>query len=417
VCGDAGDRERRTGDGKAHSAPAVPRDDVLSGLTGLVDKSLVQAEERDGDVRYTLLETVRQYAWERLQEAGEVAALRDAHLAWCLALASRGEAEALGPGWKASLRRLENELDNLRAALDWCKSDAARAETGLSLASALWRFWAHRGHIHEGRRHLNDLLTAPGAADAEATRLKALVAVGHLEHISAEFGLALEHLEEAVALLRPAGPSVELGRAISQIAMVTLNLGDVHGAIGRLEEVLAMARCVADPDLEASTQFFLGITAQERGDLSESARRLQTAVAIRRRHGQESSLGLTIFELATVALLEADLGRAAELYCESLGIWRDLGDPVGLAIGLGGFAWLAAECGQAVRATRLAGAASAHRWRSGVAVFATHHRFHAALTERTRAQLGEESWHRAWSEGEAMTLEQAVAFALEDEGG
>jgi tetratricopeptide (TPR) repeat protein len=361
-----------------------------------------------------MLETVRQYAWERLREAHEVAALRDAHLAWCLALASRAETETLGPSWKASLRRLEKELENLRAALEWCKSDPSRAETGLSLASALWNFWRQRGHIHEGRRHLNDLLSERGAADAGAERAKALVAVGHLEHISAEFGLALEHLEEAAALLRPAGPSAALGKAISQIAMVTLNLGDVDGAIGRLQEVLAMARCLADSDLEASTFFFLGVAAQERGDLSRSARLLQTSVAIRRQHRQHSSLGLTMFELATVALLEADLGRAAELYRESLSIWRDSEDLVGLAIGLGGFAWLAADRGQAVRATRLAGAASAHRWRSGVAVFATHHRFHAALAEQTRAQLGEEDWCRAWSVGQAMTLEQAIAYALEE---
>jgi non-specific serine/threonine protein kinase len=138
----------------------VARPQVLDLLTGLVDKSLVQVDGRDGVARYRLLETLREYGAERLDEAKEAVALRGRHLAWCVALAERAEAAPAGPEQAAWLGRIERELDNLRAALDWCvRSGTPRAAGGLRVAAALGRCWSPQGqHGAEVRRRLAALL-------------------------------------------------------------------------------------------------------------------------------------------------------------------------------------------------------------------------------------------------------------------
>jgi non-specific serine/threonine protein kinase len=226
---------------------------------------------------------------------------------------------------------------------------------------------------------------------------------------------AREHLEQAVELSASTGPSVELGYSLISLAIARLAMGDVDGAAGLWEDVLTLAEDTGDTSLKSDAFFFLGLVAQTRGDLSRASSLLQQSLAIRRQFQHHSRTAFPIFELGVVALLEGDHSRAGELCRESLGLWRDSGDPVGVAIALNGLAWVADERGQELRATRLSAAAAAQRSRTGAAILSTHRRLHATTVERTRAQLGEASWRRAWSEGQAMTLDQAIAYALEEE--
>jgi hypothetical protein len=172
---------------------------VLDLLGRLVARSLVQAREREGQSRYGLLETVRAYAWERLEESGETAGMVRAHADLYQALAEAAAPELTGPEQAAWLAQLEAEHDNLRAVLRWATASGA-GETGLRLAGALWRFWAIRGHLREGQGWLVGLLAPDARGVPAAVRARALNGAGNLAHLHGDYARARAWHEEALAL-------------------------------------------------------------------------------------------------------------------------------------------------------------------------------------------------------------------------
>src|SRR5262245_40657919 len=201
--------------------------EVLDRLTALVEKSLVGYEEQAGEARYRLLETVQQYARDRLLEGGEAAAVRGRHRDWFLALAE----EAWPDLWThvSSQDRLEREHDNLRAALAW-SAGQGEGEAGLRLGGALWPFWWMRGYLGEGREHLAGLLALPRAEAHAAARAKALQGAGILARYQGEYGAARVLLAESLAICRELGGKLGIASSLSSLGSMANDQGEYEDA-------------------------------------------------------------------------------------------------------------------------------------------------------------------------------------------
>ena len=187
-------------------------------LAHLVDKSLVLAEDQDGEERYRLLETVRQYAQDRLRDAGEAAAVRNWHRDWFLELVERAEPNLQGPEQAIWFERLETEHDNLRAALAWSETDSGGLEAGLRLAAPMWWFWILRGHLREGRDRLERMLALSPAPTV--ARAKALQGAGYLAFAQGDYDHARALMEESLVLSRQLGDKRGIAIALAQLGRV-----------------------------------------------------------------------------------------------------------------------------------------------------------------------------------------------------
>jgi predicted ATPase/transcriptional regulator with XRE-family HTH domain len=434
--------------GDGLEGPAVP--DLLAGLT---NKSLVGLDESDDGVRYGLLETVRQYAAEQLAEAGEAPAVRDRHLAWCVALAEEAAPHLSRSAQGVWLRRLELEHDNLRAALIWAR-DQAEGERGLRLAVALSRFWYMRGYLREGRGWLEEILAGKGVlpADLRATALKE---AGNLALRQGEYGQAGELYEQALALFRDLNDKEGMANSLTNLGIVADRQGEYKRAAALFEQAVVLARERGDTQQIAKTLNNLAAAWRRQGDYARQAVLYEEALALfqelRDRHGISAALD----NLGQVAFWQGEYKRAAALHEESLAIARELGDRHGIIISLinlGAVAerqgdygqstallqeglvlcreigardevadilerlsWVAVARGHAFRAVLLGGAAQA-LWEALSVPLAQEERAdHDRAMLAMRAVLGEVGFAAAWAEGRALPLDAAVALALEDD--
>jgi tetratricopeptide (TPR) repeat protein len=370
----------------------IEADTTLDLLGGLVSKSLVSAHEQaGGETRYGLLETVRQYAAERLTEIDDIGGLRDRHLDWCLSLAERAEPEVKGPEQGEWLARLEIEHDNLQAALGWAHEREA-GDLGLRLAGALSGFWYMRGHFAEGRRRLAAAL-ADDSRGSPAARAKALNGAGLLAHQQSEYNQATALFEESLALRRMFGDQHGIAQALNNLGMAADVQGDYERAAIFYEESLAIARALGDKWIIAVSLDNLGLLADEQGRFEramvlheeslslrrelgdrlgiagslgnlglcmqkqghyERARALhEESLVIRRELGQRWAIAIGLGNLGVTAYRQGDYERAATFYQESLAIDRELGSHLGIADSLGGLGWVAYRQGDLTRAMDL----------------------------------------------------------------
>jgi non-specific serine/threonine protein kinase len=223
----------------------VAAEEVLERLAALVDHSLVQVEEVGGERRYRLLETLRQYGEERLQQAGEARAIRCRHRDWYLALAEQAEPQLRGAEQPLWLARLEQEHDSLRVALAWSLAEASELEAGLRMAGALWRFWTARSYLREGRYWLEALL-AKGEGAATAIRAKAHVGAGHLAMAQGDEAAVHAHLQASLMLYRAMRDPQGCATASSILGQVALAPGEYAAARAHLEGSLVLAQTVGD---------------------------------------------------------------------------------------------------------------------------------------------------------------------------
>ncbi len=425
--------------------------DVLDGLGSLVDKSLLRQVEHQREPRFGMLETIREFALEQLQASGELGDLRRRHAAYFLGLAEEAEPKLRTAEQDRWLARLESEQDNLRAVLAWSQAEAGEAQTGQRLAGALGWFWYVHGHHTEGRRWLDTVLAAGGGA-AGTVRAKALAAAGQLVQRQAEYGRATAMIEEALALYRAAEDTSGVAWSLSLLAFFPQ--GSAERATALLEESLALYRASGDTWGIAWALGCWGFVATQRGDWERAAQLLDDSLAMFRRLGHtwgiaralsflgrvEHALGnhdraAELFEeslprlralddtwaialelngLGKLVLDRGDTKRAGALQRESLALFRALDDVWGIAACLDQLANVESSEGNARRAVRLLGAAEALRGTTGTrpphAERATHERAVADL----RAALGEEAFTTVWAEGQAMTLEQAIVYAVSD---
>jgi predicted ATPase/DNA-binding SARP family transcriptional activator/DNA-binding NarL/FixJ family response regulator len=449
---------------------SIEGSDVLDLLGRLVDKSLVVAEaEAQGAVRYRMLEPIRQYARERLEESEEAEAIQRRHAEFFLALAEEAEPEVEGPQQAAWLERLEAEHDNLRAALSWSLERGEEAELGLRVAGALGQFWYLRGYLGEGRRWLEEALakSSPASTAARANALHRLSFLAYLQgdldraQEASEEGLKLEGVEQfwniadrrsaaaglrlmlgivasvrgdseraiqlyekSLALSRKVGDKRGIADNLLLLGIEMRSWGNFEKARDLLEEGMVVAREVGDPELLAAFLNQLCDTFVLQGDLERATVVGEKAVAICREQNHRILLSDALCNLGWAALLRGDPGRATTLYAESLELKRELGEnpllvklTVALPETLDGLACVAVARGETERAVRLFGATRAlHKQ---VRDHLTLAREYAALREpylaATRSQLSEEAWETAFAEGRAMGFEETVEYALSDE--
>jgi predicted ATPase/transcriptional regulator with XRE-family HTH domain len=425
--------------------------EVLDLLAGLVNKSLVLLEERGGEARYRLLETVRHYGQERLEAAGEAAAVREDHLAWCLALAEEAQPQLRGPQQGLWLARLEADHDNLREALGWSLREGGDATLSLRLAGALWRFWYTRGYLGEGQGWLARALAAdqgPPAARATALNGAAALAIAQGEH-----GPAATMYEEALALWRALGDTRGVAESLGNLGNVMVHQGEYGRAAALHEEALALFRSLGHEEGIAQNLANLGAEAYMQGEYGRAAVLHEEALSLRRAMGDAAGIANSLNYLGLVAYMQCEYGRAAALYREALGLRYTLGDRRGIAaglIGLGlvaymqgeygraaalceeglllsrdigardlvagsleGLAWVAAARGQSQVAAHLGGAAAALREALGALLLPDDWAGHDQAVRAMRTALGEDAFAAVWAEGRALPLEQAIALAQE----
>jgi predicted ATPase/class 3 adenylate cyclase len=316
-----------------HGESADERAAVLERLVTLVDKSLVLAEERGGTSRYRLLESVRQYARDRLLERGESDRWRDRHAEHFLALGEAAEARLATREQRAWLERLELEHDNLRAALTWTCSQPGSRFLALRLAGALAMFWEIRGHPAEGRRWLSETLAASPHAPA-AVRAKALAGAGVLAREQADYDAAEQLFGDALALNRALGERRGIASLVNDLGSLRRERGDYAGARTRFEESLAIRRELGDRRGIASSLNSLGLVFRELGDYGHARPCYEESLAIDREVGDRLDIAVSLNNLGA---MEADLcnhAAARALHEEALAIRRELGNRRGIASSL-----------------------------------------------------------------------------------
>ncbi len=308
-----------------NSDPNASAADVLDLLDRLVSRSLVVVEEQDGASRFRLLETVRQYATERLVEAGEMSALRGLHLAWCKAMALAAEPELTGPDQAGWLGRLGAEYDNLRAAMEWAVSEASGAHDLLELAASLWRFWLIRGHWGEGREWLARAIAA-NAGVADATMASALAAAGALATEQGDYLAAGPLLASALGLWKEAGDPEGMAKALNHQGNLARARFEYDTARGLLVDALAIRRSSDDRRGMAVSLRSLGLLALLQKDHDTARSLFEEALPLARGAGDTRVLAGLTHALAAVATEDGDREKARHLAEEGLKLSRDLGD-------------------------------------------------------------------------------------------
>jgi tetratricopeptide (TPR) repeat protein len=332
----------------------VEREGILELLGRLVEQSLVTVRTDAGGLRYGMLEPVRQYALERLEENGEAAATRERHAEHFVALAETANPELLGPEAAAWLDRLEHEHDNLREALGWTRA-AGDVETGLRLAGALCWFWWMRGHLGEGRRWVEALLSDSegGQPTLGPARARALYGVGELAFGQGDLVRASELFEEGLALYRELGDEVGIAIVLVELGQVARAQGDHDRATALSEEGLALGRKLGERAVTAIALNTLGHVERWRGDAEGAIARYEEGLALFRESRDEWGAAYALANLGVVALESEELGRAETLSQESRSLYERLGDKAGVALALINLGDVARERGEKERAKAL----------------------------------------------------------------
>ena len=387
--------------------------DVLSGLDELADQSLLRRLPDFDEPRLLMLQVIREFAMERLQESGEADAIRNRHAAAFQALAEAAAPHLFGADRKQWLDRLEADHDNFRAAFDWAQSsgDVVRA---LYLGSAFWRFWQMRGHLREGRARLEAVLAMPGINEHPAERARALEAAGGVAHWLGDVEAEQRFYDECLAVARAGGDQKAIANALYNASFPRFltkarNLGE---GLALAEEATRLYRDLGDEPGLARGLWAVGNVRHQLGQSELAVKPLDEAIALNRRIGDRFSLGWAMHTRITVAIAEHDPQVASKLTREALEIFSSAGDLSGITLLLDDAASVAKLQGDTIRAVRLAGAAARLQAETG-----------AALASIVNINEGR-AWHdlidtpeeeKAWADGQAMSPDAAVAYALESD--
>jgi predicted ATPase/DNA-binding winged helix-turn-helix (wHTH) protein len=396
------------------SGDGVERSEVLDLLSHLVNKSLVVVDsDSRGEPRYRCLETVRQYSGDRLRESAGLDRVRNRHLGFFLSLARRAEPELMGlrqPSW---LTQLHLEHDNLRSALDWCLSPAQLAEqpdTALDFATALWWFWLKRGFLTEGRHWLDRAVEmAPGSSASR--RARACAALANMTYFKGDFAETATYARNSVALGREAGDlfSVAFGLGLQTIAAA--EVGDVGLALRLASECRAAAIASGNPWTAGPALYVLGFLAVRAGDYGEASRMYEEAWHISIRDPWASSIHMSC--LVGLRVMQGRRAEAHALAVEGLALCRDIEDPIRTAWILVGVGAAQAVQGQPSSAARLWGASEQLLDSAAASLPPTHRWIRDRHVEGVRAALGDAAFHAASAEGRAMSMRQAIQYALD----
>jgi tetratricopeptide (TPR) repeat protein len=421
-----------------------------------VDKSLLRQEEGpNGEPRFVMLETIHEFAREKLRQSAEEQEIRRTHAEYFLTLAEEAYPELRGPHQLEWLERLEAEHDNMRAALSWAL-ERNEAEVALRLGGALWGFWFVRDYHSEGRRWLEEALAMDGR-ESPGSRAMALAGAGWLAVDQGNLGRAKEACEEGLELLEHEARKASEAKLflLACLGWVAWHREELGQASELLEKGLALSPEMSDTWWFASSLFSLAIVPQSRGDYERATELYQQSMDLFRELGDKQSLAFCLNNLAMTVYAQGDLGRAAQITEESVALHRELGNKGGVSTGLynlgwmtllqnnlgravdiyreslslswdaglnplvqsalEGFACVAAAKGEAERAARLWGAAQALHETKGIPRDIDFLDEADARISAVRTGMGEQAWEEAWRKGRVMTLDGAISYALEEQ--
>jgi predicted ATPase len=426
--------------------------DLLDGMASMVDKSLLQqVEQPSNESRFVMLETIREYAREKLEASGEEPLTRRAHAAYCLVLAEEETTEQGGAQGAEWLERFALEHDNFRAALEWL-TETGDAEWGLRLGAVLFRFWEAREYLAEGRDRLGKLLNLAGAEAPTKRRARALFAAGVLAGEQGDYAsadaligesldiarklgdkrgvavslnalavdardrgdVAVAHslFEESLMVWRELGDQKAVARSLSNLANVVKLQGDYPRARSLYSECLSIFRGLGDRTGVAWSLNYQGDVARDQGDSAGARTLYEQGLSIFRELGDRWGIAGTLADLGSLAREQQDCLAAHSLYRESLKIFRELEHKRGIARLLECFACSAAAQLQAERSLRLAGAAAALRQNIGAPLTPAEHVKLEAILDPARQALTNTSGAMAWLEGWDMPVEKAIDEVL-----
>ena len=423
--------------------------DVLDGVGALVGQSLVQQGEGfDAEPRFVMLETLREYALEQLDRAGERRLLQQRHTVDMLALAEEAEPHLFAAERGRWLRRLSEEQDNIRAALGFALEEDD-PEVGLRLVGALW-MWFLRRLLVEGRSWAEDLLAHPGAGQRTAARASALFAAGHFAWLQGDVRAMRTRLDESVAIRRELADDAGLGRSLPFLGLA---IGDDHKGARRLaEEGVALCRKLDDPwglamgltnfgrieatwgdddaaesPLEEATALFgaigddwllalplnsLGAIAYRQGNHEKAKATFEQALPRFRAVEDRRNTTQVLTNLGYVALAQGEVDRARAIFTESLTFGREHSDQFNTPACLRGFAALAVAAGEPVRAARLLTAADELFAATGATKWPAERLGGPVTGESLRADLCQEAFAAAWAAGRKLSLSQVIDEAI-----
>lgn len=426
--------------------------DALDAISILVEQNLLRADDGpDGETRYRMLETIRAFALEHLDAAGEGDPLGRAHATWAERFARDADRHVMGPESAAWLDRYEREHDNFRAAIAWAIAHDPGV-LGLRLPEAVWRFWQIRGHYAEGRNWLQRALAAAPDA-ASALRALALEGLANFAWKQGQLLVAASAYEEALATWRAEGDRGRIASALSSTGVIAEQLGQFDRALALQEEAVAMARALAEPLRLATTLNNLATALVQTGDVTRAAALLEESIAIKRhlehvgglaasltnlaillvdageidratayleetlaidrQVGNLGGIADTLGNLAAIASEHGDPARSAALDAEALRIRQDLGDLISIAYGLESIAATVARAGFPRVSARLFGAAQRLREEIRAPLPpAEQERYERGLATPRQA-LGEDAFAQEWQAGRDLTVEAAIAEALQ----
>jgi predicted ATPase/DNA-binding SARP family transcriptional activator len=398
--------------GCALEAAEVVAGTTVERLASLVDHNLVRRAPSPYGSRYSLLETVREFALA--QDVGRGYS-GHAHAAYFLALAERASRELLGLGEVASLARLELEHDNLRAALAWMLESPEpepEPELALRLASTLWRFWYVRAHFAEGRLWLERALRAAEDPPPELLA-SALGAAARLTGQLGDVDAASAYAERSLALYRSSTDLDGLRSALGTLAVVLTNRGELDRAEALQQEAIDIARQLGDCHGEAINVANLGSVALLRGDFDRAEALFRRSRAMFRELEEREPLWNSLFALALVALHRRRLEEAAELLAQTVDVCRDVGSRAGLSCAFEGLAALSVARGRPLDAARLLGCAQQLAERIGFKLEPFEQALHDETVDAVLGALGEPAFVRERELGSRMTTDDAVDWAFE----
>ena len=426
--------------------------DILEGVGSLMSKSLLRKVEGTGEeTRFSMLDTIREYALERLDSTEEGEAVRLAHAAYCVVLAEEGDAAFAGADRAPWLTRFDEEHDNFRQALEWLVA-TSKADWALRLGAALFRYWEAREHLSEGRVRLQTVLTLPGAQARTKGRARALLAAGVLAVQQGDYVRARDLVTDALDIYQERGDPWGTVVCLNALAASALDEGDHSRAQSLFEQCLtaweelgdrrAVARALSNlahlakirGDGEKARQLYdqslatfgelgdevgiawslahQGQVAREQGDRAGARELGEQALGIFESLDDRWGIASTLSDLAHLARDEGDLENAQARYRASLDVFRELGYRRGIARLLEDFAYAAVTGGDPERALRLSGAAAALREALGARLPPDERpRLEKVLTD-ARAAVSPAVAQKAWTEGATMPLESAIDYGL-----
>lgn len=382
--------------------------DVFERLDRLVNNNLIKPpEEFENEPRFRMLESIQAFSMERLSESGEDDQVQRRHAQYFLALVEQAEPELKTAGITHWFERLDMEHENIQAVLVW--SQLHDVEIGLRLCGAIWRFWEIRGRIGEGRIWLEQFISL--SSQLTAVRGKVLIGASAFAVYQGEYLTAKGYANEALSIFRELGNRQSMSRAFNELGLIALYQGNYAEARQFLEQNLAINREVGEEWSVANALNNLGLVACHQYDFVNAYTLHQESLGIFRALDEMSGIAMAVGNLGHDAMHLGRLEEAHTWQSESLRLFCEIGDKDGITECLERFAMLANARESFKRAALFFGAASVLRKEASLLALADQAEYDREL-KMTRSKLDKQTFDSAWAEGQVMTLEKLISYAV-----